>query len=91
MFNTLKRISKKTAAEGGKTFEANITALGASSTLYNITTKTGGVIANVPGPSGYSIGDTVTVIEYTGGGKRYVIVGKGSRTTIATPVKTVYV
>jgi len=91
MFNTLKRISKKTIASVGKTFEANITSLGASTTLYNITTKTGGVIKNVTGPTGYNIGDTVTVIEYSGGGKRYVIVGKGSRTTIATPVKTVYV
>jgi hypothetical protein len=91
MYSVLKQISKKAAAEGGKTFEANITALGASSTLYNITKKSGGIITNVPGPAGYSIGDTVTVIAYSGGGKRYVIVGKGSRTTIATPVKTVYV
>ena len=60
---------------------ANIQALGSSSTRYAIQRKPGGVLSNISGPSGLNIGESVVVSVYPGKTKKYVILGKAGGAT----------
>jgi len=64
---------------------ANISALGNSSESYTIRFKNGSQASNVSGPSGLSIGNAVTVANYPGKTKKYVILQKTSGSGIQSP------
>ena len=64
---------------------ANISALGNSSESYTIRFKNGNKVNNVSGPSGLSIGNAVTVANYPGKAKKYVILQKTSGSGLSTP------
>jgi hypothetical protein len=67
--------------------EANITALGSTSTSYTVTLKNGSKISNIEGPSGLSVGNAVVLASYPGANRRHVILGKsggGKTNTIKT-------
>lgn len=62
--------------------EATISAQGNATDRYTIELRNGARASNVPGPSGYSIGDSVTVASYPPGrSPRFVIIARSYQGT----------
>lgn len=61
--------------------EVNIEGIGSSSNRYKVKLRNGTIITEVLGDEGFRVGESVTVAMYPGKVNRYVILGKGYKST----------
>ena len=82
ILDELKRVNQTWAKDNQPALiEAYISALGNDSEHYKIKLKNGAIALNVFGPTGLSVGDSVTVAVYPGKAKRYVILAKSYKSS----------
>lgn len=82
ILDELKKVSRVWARDNQPALiEVYISALGNDAEHYKIKLKNGAVVTNVFGPSGLSVGNSVTAAIYPGRAKRYVILAKSYRSS----------
>lgn len=82
ILDELKKVSQTWAKDNQPALiEAYVSGLGNDTEHYKIKLKNRAVASNVFGPTGLSVGESVTVAVYPGKAKRYVILAKSYRST----------
>ena len=86
ILDALNKTSDKWASDSQPGMaEANVTALGGSNSTYSIRFKNGNTVTNVSGPTGLSVGNSVTVANYPGKAKKFVILQKATGGGLTSP------